>query len=56
VRKLEPRLERAEDNRDPSSAALRRIVCEDELERYLAEGWNAQTVLPSGRILIRRLG
>jgi hypothetical protein len=56
VRKLEPRLEHAKDNGDPPSAALRRIVCEDKLERYLAEGWDVQTVLPSGRILIRRLG
>jgi integrase len=30
------------------------IVSEDELERYLAEGWDVQTVLPSGKILIRR--
>ncbi len=31
-----------------------RIVSEEELERYLAEGWEVQTVLRSGRILIRR--
>jgi hypothetical protein len=56
VGKLEPRLERAKDSGDPLGALLRRIVGEDELERYLAEGWDVQTVLPSGRILIRRLG
>ena len=56
VRKLELKLERAEDNEDPLGALLRRIVGEDELEGYLAEGWDIQTVLPSGRILIRRLG
>jgi len=28
------------------------IHCDIELERYLAEGWDVQTVLPSGRILI----
>jgi len=32
----------------------RKIVCEDELERYLAEGWDIQAILPSGRILIRK--
>jgi hypothetical protein len=32
----------------------KKIVSEDELERYLAEGWDVQTVLPSGKILIRR--
>ena len=37
-------------NSDP-----KKIVDEDELERYLAEGWDVQTVLPSGRILIRKM-
>jgi len=37
-------------NKDP-----KRIVDEDELERYLAEGWDVQTVLPSGRILIKKV-
>ena len=32
----------------------KKIVSEDELEHYLAEGWDVQTVLPSGKILIRR--
>jgi hypothetical protein len=31
-----------------------RIIGEDELEKHLAEGWNVQTILPSGRILIRK--
>jgi hypothetical protein len=31
-----------------------RIVKEDELETYLGEGWCVQTILPSGRILIRK--
>ncbi|MBS7638800.1 hypothetical protein KEJ49_08000, partial [Candidatus Bathyarchaeota archaeon] len=38
-----------ESNDDP-----KRVISEDELERYLAEGWDVQTVLPSGRILIRK--
>ncbi|MEM1547385.1 MAG: site-specific integrase [Candidatus Methanomethylicia archaeon] len=31
-----------------------KIVKEDELEKYLTNGWDVQTILPSGRILIRR--
>ncbi|MEM3070684.1 MAG: site-specific integrase [Candidatus Bathyarchaeia archaeon] len=31
-----------------------KIIDEEKLERYLAEGWEIQTVLPSGRILIRK--
>ncbi|MDJ0270878.1 MAG: hypothetical protein NXY59_10170 [Aigarchaeota archaeon] len=48
IRKLMPRLE-LEGRSDP-----KRIVSEEELEKYLAEGWDVQTVLPSGRILIRK--
>jgi hypothetical protein len=41
----------AENNgKDP-----KKIVPEEELENYITEGWDVQTVLPSGRILIRRL-
>jgi integrase len=36
-------------NNDPKM-----IVSEDKLEHYLAEGWDVQTVLPSGKILIRK--
>ena len=36
-------------NSDP-----KKIIDEGELERHLAEGWDVQTVLPSGRILIRK--
>jgi len=32
----------------------KKIVEEEELERYLNDGWDVQTVLSSGRILIRR--
>ena len=31
-----------------------RIIREEELERFLEEGWCVQTILPSGRILIRK--
>jgi integrase len=37
------------ENGDP-----KKIVSETELERHLAEGWDVQTVLPSGKILIRK--
>jgi integrase len=37
------------ENGDP-----KKIVAEDELARHLAEGWDVQTVLPSGKILIRK--
>jgi hypothetical protein len=33
----------------------KKVIDEVELERYLADEWDVQTVLPSGRILIRRV-
>jgi hypothetical protein len=33
----------------------KKVIDEAELKHYLAEGWDVQTILPSGRILIRRL-
>jgi len=33
----------------------KKVVDEAELKHYLAEGWDVQTILPSGRIFIRRL-
>lgn len=48
---FENEIKKFRENPDP-----KRIVREDELEGYLAEGWDVQTVLPSGRILIRRVG
>jgi len=33
----------------------KKIVEERELEGYLAEGWDVQAILPSGRILVRRV-
>jgi hypothetical protein len=37
-------------NSDP-----KKIVGETELEEYLADGWDVQTVLPSGKILIKKV-
>jgi integrase len=36
-------------NNDP-----KKIVDESQLENYLAKGWDLQTILPSGKILIRK--
>jgi integrase len=32
----------------------KKVIKEDQLEHYLAQGWDVQTILPSGRILIRK--
>lgn len=48
---LESRMKKFRENPDPQ-----RIVGEDELEAYLAEGWQFVSVLPSRKILIRTEG
>jgi integrase len=40
---------REDSNNDP-----KKIIDEGELEKRLADGWDLQTVLPSGRILIKK--
>jgi len=40
---------RGNPNSDP-----KKIVDEGELESYLAEGWDVQTILPSGKILVKK--
>jgi integrase len=50
IAKLKADKSRKRISRDP-----KRIIEEDELERYLAEGWDVQTVLPSGKILLRKV-
>jgi len=30
-------------------------VAEDELPKYFAEGWNVQTSLPSGKIIVTKI-
>lgn len=40
--------------RESPDIDLKKVVDEGELERYLAGGWDVQTVLPSGRIIIRK--
>jgi len=54
IKKLEPRLEYAKNDKNPSGSDPKKVIREDELEHYLAEGWDVHTVLPSGKILIRR--
>jgi integrase len=51
IRKLS--LEAYKQSEDQDSDP-KKIVNEAELERYLAEGWDVQTILPSGRILISK--
>jgi len=36
------------------SSDPKKIIPEEELPEYLAEGWDVQTVLPSGKIVVRR--
>jgi len=42
-------MEKKSPNNDP-----KKIVGEDELEKYLAQGWDVQAILPSGKILIKK--
>jgi len=49
IRSLGVETRKAKENSDP-----KKIICEDELEGYLAGGWDFVTVLPSGKILVRR--
>lgn len=42
------------NNSNYSNKDLKKIVDEDELESYLANGWDVQTVLPLCKILIRK--
>lgn len=51
IRKLSMECHKLREN---SSKDPKKIIDEGELERYLAEDWDVQTVLPSGRILIRK--
>ncbi len=39
---------------NPKNDDPKKIIDEDNLEMHLAEGWEIQTFLPSGKILIRR--
>ena len=43
------------ERREGKNSDPRKIVSEGELEGYLAEGWDVQAILPSGRILVRRI-
>jgi len=49
IRLFEEQLRKVRGNPDPQ-----KIVREDELEEYLAEGWQFVSVLPSKRILIKK--
>jgi hypothetical protein len=47
VEPMKIEISKPKDSSDP-----KKIVDEDELEGYLDDGWNVQTVLPSGKIII----
>jgi len=49
VKPIQIETSQPKNNGDP-----KKIVSEQELETYLADGWDVQTVLPSGKILVRR--
>ena len=49
IRLFEEQLRKVRENPDPQ-----KIVREDELEDYIAEGWQFVSVLPSKRILIKK--
>jgi hypothetical protein len=49
IAKPKPETTRKRTDKDP-----KKVIKEDELERYLDQGWDVQTVLPSGKILVRK--
>lgn len=49
IKPMQINVSKPENDDDP-----KKIVDEEDLERYLDEGWDVQTVLPSGRILVRK--
>jgi hypothetical protein len=38
----------------PNNGDPKKLVTEEELEQHLTDGWDVQTVLPSGKILVKR--
>jgi len=42
------------ENPQRKTKVSRRVIDEEELEKYLSKGWNLQTTLPSGRIIIQK--
>ena len=49
IKPIRVAVQKPKKNIDP-----KKIVDEEELERYLRDGWDVQTVFPSGKILIRK--
>jgi integrase len=49
ITKPRPETPQKRTDKDP-----KKVIEEDELESYLAQGWDVQTVLPSGKILVRK--
>jgi integrase len=49
IEPIEIQVSKPKSNGDP-----KKIISENDLEAYLADGWNVQFVLPSGKILVQR--
>jgi integrase len=49
IEPIEIQVSKPKSNGDP-----KKIISERDLEEYLADGWNVQFVLPSGKILVQR--
>jgi len=47
-------LERVKLMRNTKRTDPKKVITEDELERYLADGWDIDAVLPSGKIVMRK--
>ena len=50
IKKMREDTASSNGNKDP-----KKIVGEDELEKYLQQGWDVQMTLPSGKILVRKI-
>jgi hypothetical protein len=49
VKPIQIETSKPKNNGDP-----KKVIEENELETYLADGWDVQTILPSEKILVRR--
>lgn len=47
-------LERVKLMRNTKRSDPKKVITEDELEQYLADGWDIDAVLPSGKIVVKK--
>ena len=55
IRPMSQRLEYLKDESKKPKKDPKKIVSEEELESYLNQGWDLEAVLPSGRLLIKKM-